>query len=160
MDKLAQHSDVRCSVPEVNGAAAQGKFAFLLRETCGVGTAVTPGTASRKIRREPQESAEAVVPGDTSRGHPGGLTIREGPNVADSTTRCWTATGDETERWSQGPRQQGREQECCVLLRDCQEPPDADPHVRWCGGREVNPPAYPIYAFGCSCVTLPTRLKS
>jgi hypothetical protein len=27
------------------------------------------------------------------------------------------------------------------------EPPDADPHVRWCGGRRGEPGAYPI---GCS----------
>jgi len=25
--------------------------------------------------------------------------------------------------------------------KDCQEPPYADPHVRWCGSREGNPPA-------------------
>jgi hypothetical protein len=24
------------------------------------------------------------------------------------------------------------------------EPPDADPHVRWCGGRQGEPGAYPI----------------
>jgi len=24
------------------------------------------------------------------------------------------------------------------------EPPDADPHVRWCGGRRGEPGAYPI----------------
>jgi hypothetical protein len=33
-DKLAKHSKVRCLVPEINGAVAQGKFTFLLRETC------------------------------------------------------------------------------------------------------------------------------
>jgi len=26
------------------------------------------------------------------------------------------------------------------------EPPDADPHVRWCGGRRGEPGAYPMYA--------------
>ena len=36
------------------------------------------------------------------------------------------------------------ETECGFILRDCQEPPDADPHVMWCGRREVIPPAYPI----------------
>jgi len=36
------------------------------------------------------------------------------------------------------------EKECCLILRDCQEPPDADPHVPWCGGWEVTPPGYPI----------------
>ena len=33
-DKLAQLSKVPCLVPEINGAVAQGKFTFLLRETC------------------------------------------------------------------------------------------------------------------------------
>lgn len=27
---------------------------------------------------------------------------------------------------------------------DSQEPPNADPHVRWCGGRGLDPPGYPI----------------
>ncbi len=26
------------------------------------------------------------------------------------------------------------------------EPPDADPHVRWCGGRQGEPGAYPIHS--------------
>jgi len=35
------------------------------------------------------------------------------------------------------------------------EPPDADPHVRWCGGRRGEPGAYPITAgaFVRSCET-------
>jgi hypothetical protein len=33
-DKLAQHSAVRCSVPEINGPVVQQEFTFLLRETC------------------------------------------------------------------------------------------------------------------------------
>ena len=36
------------------------------------------------------------------------------------------------------------EKECCFILRECQEPPDADPHVRWWGGRGGDPPGYPI----------------
>ena len=38
----------------------------------------------------------------------------------------------------------GAEKECCSILRDCQEPPDAEPHVRWCGGRKINRTGYPI----------------
>jgi len=33
-DKLAPHSAVQCSVPEINGPAVQQEFTFLLRETC------------------------------------------------------------------------------------------------------------------------------
>ena len=36
------------------------------------------------------------------------------------------------------------EKECCSIRKDCQEPPYADPHVRWCGSREGNPPGDPI----------------
>jgi len=35
---------------------------------------------------------------------------------------------------------------CGLILKPliCPEPPDADPHVRWCGGWEGNPPRDPI----------------
>jgi hypothetical protein len=45
------------------------------------------------------------------------------------------------------------ETECCTILRDCQEPPDADPHVRWCGGRGGNPPGYPILRLSSESAT-------
>ena len=51
-DKLAQHSQVRCSVPEVNGAVAQAEFTSLLREICAPGTVgQPPGAAGREVRR-------------------------------------------------------------------------------------------------------------
>ena len=95
-DKLAQHSQVRCSTPEVNDPAAQQEFTFLLREICASGTATTPGAAIREGRCGGAEvsrghSTESHEPGHT----PEGLTTREGLNLADSTTRCWTETGDE-----------------------------------------------------------------
>jgi hypothetical protein len=144
-DKLAPHSKVRCSTPEVNDPAAQQEFTFLLREICVSGTAATPGAAIREGRGG---SAEVSRGHSTGRYEPGntpeGLTTREGLNLADSTTRCWTEPGDEAERPSRGSASAGQRRECCFILRDCQEPPDADPHVRWCGGREGNPPGYPI----------------
>ena len=39
------------------------------------------------------------------------------------------------------------ETECCFVRKDCQEPPYADPHVRWCGSREGKPSRRPDYAF-------------
>ena len=60
MGKLAQHSQARCSVPEVNGAAAQQEFTSLLREICAPGAAETPGAAGREVRR---------VSTEVSRGH-------------------------------------------------------------------------------------------
>ena len=31
-----------------------------------------------------------------------------------------------------------------AILLHFTEPPSADPHARWCGGRAGNPPGYPI----------------
>src|SRR2546428_2758184 len=59
-DKLAQHSKVRCSVPEVNDPAAQGEFTSLLREICAPGTPATESAAVRDGRR---------VSTEVSRGH-------------------------------------------------------------------------------------------
>jgi hypothetical protein len=82
-----------------------------------------------------QKSAEAVVPranepGNTSEG----LTTREGLNLIGSIDPDWTGVGVEAERPSRSSVS-GAEKECCEVLRDDQEPPDADPHVRWCGSR-------------------------
>jgi hypothetical protein len=64
--KLAQHSKARCSVPEVNGPAAQGEFTSLLRESCAPGTVATPGAAGREARRVGTE----VSRGRSSEGGP------------------------------------------------------------------------------------------
>src|ERR1039457_4833655 len=44
-DKLAPHSAVRCSAPEINGPVVQREFTSLLRETCGPGLSATAGGA-------------------------------------------------------------------------------------------------------------------
>src|SRR5947208_848489 len=44
-DRLAQHSEVRCSVPEINGPVVQQEFTSLLRETCNPGLSATMGLA-------------------------------------------------------------------------------------------------------------------
>src|SRR5258708_31148222 len=54
-DKLAQHSKVPCSVPEVNGSVAQPEFTSLLREICAPSTPATEGAAVREDRRESTE---------------------------------------------------------------------------------------------------------
>src|ERR1017187_5623759 len=64
--KLAPHSAVRCSVPEINGPVVQQEFTFLLREACRPGLPATAGLAASNGGRE-QESAEAIVPKATSR---------------------------------------------------------------------------------------------
>src|ERR1035438_66823 len=83
-DKLAPHSAVRCSVPEINGPVVQREFTSLLRETCGPGLSATAGLAASNggqagtgVSRG--RSTESNEP-ETKR--PDGLTTREGLNLA------------------------------------------------------------------------------
>jgi len=142
-DKLAQHSHVRCSTPEVNGAVAQGKFTSLLREICASRTAGTSGTTIREDRRGAQKSAEVIVPGGNEPVNtPEGLTTREGLNWADSTTIAERRLAMKPNGGA-GSRVRVAEKECCSIRKDCQEPPDADPQVRWCGGWGEQSPQRP-----------------
>ena len=86
-DKLAQHSKVPCSVPEVNGPVAQQEFTSLLREICAPSSPATEGAAVREDRREGTEVSRGHSTGSNEPGKtPDGLTTREGLNLADSTT--------------------------------------------------------------------------
>src|SRR5678810_778721 len=50
--ELAQHSEARCSVPEINGPVVQQEFTSLLRETCNPSPEVKPmGAAASNDRR-------------------------------------------------------------------------------------------------------------
>jgi RNA-directed DNA polymerase len=70
MDELAPHSEVRCSVPEVNGPVVQGEFTSLLREICAPGTAATSGAPVRKDRRESTEVSRGHSRGEASPRRP------------------------------------------------------------------------------------------
>src|SRR6185503_5447310 len=86
-DKLARHSKVPCSVPEVNGPVAQQEFTSLLREICAPSPPATEGAAVRENRRESTEVSRGHSTGSNEPGKtPDGLTTREGLNLADSTT--------------------------------------------------------------------------
>ena len=98
---------------------------------------------SERIVVSAQKSAEAIVPGATSRENPGRTHNPGRAELGRQYDHSWTQAGVDAE-WRSRSRASLAEKECCSILRDCQEPPDADPHVRWCGGREVNPPGYPI----------------
>src|SRR5512136_2830180 len=50
-DKLARHSAVRCSVPEINGPVVQRRFTFLLREACNPSPSATVGATASNDRR-------------------------------------------------------------------------------------------------------------
>jgi hypothetical protein len=151
-DKLAPHSAVRCSVPEINGPVVQQEFTSLLRETCGPSLSATPsnreqaaGATVSNDRRAGQESAEAVVPGATSRKTtPDGLTTREGLNLAGRHDHRWSCSGSvEADRLSYWQRPSWQRKSAASFRKDCQEPPYADPHVRWCGRREGQPSRRP-----------------
>src|ERR1035437_1698668 len=86
-DKLAQHSAVRCSAPEINGPVVQREFTFLLRETCHRGPSETAGARASNGPRalagvSRGRSTESNEP-DTK--IPEGLTTREGLNLAGRT---------------------------------------------------------------------------
>ena len=59
-DKLAPHSAVRCSVPEINGPVVQREFTFLLRETCSPSP---PTAVGAKVSNDPRAGT------GVSRGH-------------------------------------------------------------------------------------------
>src|SRR5882724_5317338 len=102
------------------------------------------------LRRE-QESAEAIVPGATSRKtKPDGLTTREGLNLAADPPPLGLRRGRHDHRWScpgamrpnrlsYGQRSSWQRKSAASFRKDCQEPPYADPHVRGVGARRGNP---------------------
>src|SRR5882762_9592017 len=99
------------------------------------------------LRRE-QESAEAIVPGATSRKmKPDGLTTREGLNLVGRHDHRWSCPGAlRPNRLSYGQRSSWQRKSAASFRKDCQEPPYADPHVRWCGRREGKLSRRPDYA--------------
>ena len=122
---------------------AQAEFTSLLREICSPSPAAGSGAASRKGVVRGQKSAEAVVPRVNEPGNtPEGLTTREGLNLIGRIDPGWTGAGVDAEGRSR-PSASRAETECCEVLRDDQEPPDADPHVRWCGSRGEQSPRRP-----------------
>ena len=137
--RLARHSEARCSVPEINGPVVQQEFTSLLREACNPGSvAQPPGAAVSNDRWAGKESAEAVVPRATSRTlKPDGLTTREGPNLAGRIRPSTVLSGSDDADWqSYWQRPSWQRKSAASFRKDCQEPPYADPHVRWCGSRE------------------------
>ena len=147
--ELAPHRAARCSAPEINGPAVQQEFTSLLREACSPGSADQPsGAALSHEAVRLQESAEAVVPRARAGEHSGKSHHWEGLNWAGRHDPRVLSRSVAADRLSYRAAITVAEKECCAIREDCQEPPDADPHVdphvRWCGGREVNPPGYPI----------------
>ena len=94
-DKLAQHSAVQCSVPEINGPVVQREFTSLLREACSPSPSATAGAAASNGRCAGTgvsrgHSTESNEP-ETKR--PDGLTTREGLNLAGRHDHRWSCPG-------------------------------------------------------------------
>jgi RNA-directed DNA polymerase len=80
MDKLAQHSKVRCLVPEVNGPVAQQEFTSLLREICAPSTAAAPTPGREQAPGAPvREDRRAGT--EVSRGHSSSETLEPRPEL-------------------------------------------------------------------------------
>src|ERR1039457_94330 len=142
--RLAQHSEAPCSVPEINGPVVQQEFTCLLRETCNRAPSETAGA---RVSNGPRAVA-GVSRGRSTESHepetkkPEGLTTREGLNLAGRHDHRWSCSRCDEADWpSTGQRSSWQRKSGCSIRQDCQEPPDADPHVRWCGSRgEKSPP--------------------
>ena len=148
--ELAPHSAARRSAPEINGPAVQQKFTFLLRETCSPSPSATVGAVARNGCRAGTgvsrgRSTESNEPGYTPEDSP----TREGLNLAGRTRPSMVLSRSVEADWlSFRAATIVAEKECCLVRKDCQEPPYADPHVRWCGSWGEQSPRRPDYASG------------
>src|SRR5512142_1345428 len=76
-DKLAPHSAVQCSAPEINGPVVPREFTSLLREACSPNPPATVGAATSNGRRRAAgvsrgHSTESNEPGTPGRPHNSG----------------------------------------------------------------------------------------
>src|SRR5439155_7779029 len=75
---------------------------------------------------------------------PDGLTTREGLNLAGRHDHRWSCSGSDEADWlSYRQRSSWQRKSAASFRKDCQEPPYADPHVRWCGSPEGKPSGRP-----------------
>ena len=142
--ELAPHSAARCSAPEINAPAVQQEFTSLLRETCSRAPLETAGAVVSNGHRRTAgvsrgRSTESHEPGNIGGPHNSGraeLGRQTRPSMVLSRS-------DEADRPSYRTAIIVAEKECCFVRQDCQEPPYADPHVRWCGSRGQQCPRRP-----------------
>ena len=145
-DKLAQHSKVPCSVPEINGPVAQQEFTSLLREFCACGTAATPGTPIREDRWASTEVSRSHSTGRYEPGNtPGGLTTREGLNLAGRHDHRWSCPGalKPTGR-ATGQRPPWQRKSAASSVRTARNRRTRTRMSGGVGGGGINPPADPI----------------
>ena len=143
-DRLARHSEVRCSVPEINGPVVQQEFTSLLREACGRAPSVKAGAVVSNDHRAAAGVSRGRSTESNEPAQAGGLTTREGLNLPGRHDHRWSCSGSAEADWlSYRQRSSWQRKSAASFRKDCQEPPDADPHVRWCGRREGQPSRRP-----------------
>jgi len=146
-DKLAQHSKVRCSVPEVNDPVAEQAFTSLLRETCGLSPSATTGAAVSNDRR----AGTGVSRGHSTDGNepetkkPDGLTTREGLNLAGRHDHRWSCSRSvEADRPSSGQRSSWQRKSAASSARTVRNRRTRTRMSGGVGARRGNPPGDPI----------------
>jgi len=146
-DKLAPHSAVRCSVPEINGPVVQREFTFLLREACSPSPPATVGAAASNGRCAGTgvsrgHSTESNEP-ETKR--PEGLTTREGLNLAGRTRPSVVLSrSDEADRPSPGQRSSWQRKSAAPSRWTARNRRTRTRMYGGVGGGGRNPPADPI----------------
>ncbi len=151
VDGVGEHAPqgaAPCSAPEINGPVVQREFTFLLRETC---KRAPPETAGARVSNGPRalagvsrgRSTESNEPDNTGGPHNSGRAElgRQNTTIGGLVPGAMKPIGR-----ALGSDHRGRERVAAVSVRDCQEPPDADPHVRWRGRREGQPSRRPDWA--------------
>ena len=151
VDGVGEHAPqgaAPCSAPEINGPVVQQEFTFLLRETCSPAPSATVGAAASNGRRGTAgvsrgRSTESHEPGTPGGSHNSGRAElgRQNTTMGGLDPGALKPTGR-----ALGSDHHGRERVAALIRQDCQEPPDADPHVRWCGRRGEKSPRRPDYA--------------
>ena len=94
-DKLATHSAVRCSVPEINGPVVPRELTSLLREACNPSPPAMAGAgASNGCRAGTGVSrGHSTESNEPATKRPDGLTTREGLNLAGRHDHRWSGPG-------------------------------------------------------------------
>ena len=147
-DKLAQHSTVRCSAPEINGPVVQREFTSLLRETCNRAPSETAGA---KVSNGPRafagvsrgRSTESNEPGNTGGPHNSGraeLGRQTRPSVVLSRSV-------EADRPSSGQRSPWQRKSAALSARTVRNRRTRTRMSGGVGGGGRNPPADPIRHF-------------
>ena len=147
-DKLARHSAVRCSVPEINGPVVQREFTFLLREICGPSPSATAGAEASNDRRQAAEvsrgrSTESNEPGTTGGPHNSGRAElgRQNTTIGGLVPGAMKPIGR-----ALGSDHRGRERVAALSVRTARNRRTRTRMSGGVGGGGSNPPADPMCA--------------